>query len=147
MTSSLHATISLGTEYSENLHTIRNIGQKPIVQKLFDAIDTLIREQELDISGVSELSWRSWKWEELYLASDKEDMHLMKAKVYVVSRLCIVCGRMHEHPQSIIEWESRLSWLKCKQQYQELDDLAQKDHAHKATKRSSIVIDHIGFYS
>ena len=50
-------------------------------------------------------------------------------------RLSIVCGRMHENPQSIIEWESRLSWLKCTQQYQEMDNLAQEDHAYKATKK------------
>ena len=84
MTSPLHATICLGKEYSENLHFIRSTGQKPIVQKLFHAIDTLIREQELEISGVSELSWRSWKWEELYLASDKEVFQFTKTRVYVV---------------------------------------------------------------
>ena len=84
MTSSLHATICLGTEYSENLQFIRNTGQKPIVQKLFDAIDTLIREQELEIWGVSELSCRGGKWEELYLASDKEVFQFTKTRVYVV---------------------------------------------------------------
>ena len=61
VTSSLHATICLGKEYSENLHSIRNAGQKPAVQNLFDAIETSIREQELEISGVSELRLRSWK--------------------------------------------------------------------------------------
>ena len=53
-TSSLHAAIFLGREYSENLHSTRNTGQKPSVQKLFGATLTLIREQELEISGVSE---------------------------------------------------------------------------------------------
>ena len=46
-TSSLHAAIFLGKEYSENLHSTRNTGQKPSVQKLFGATLTLIREQEL----------------------------------------------------------------------------------------------------
>ena len=66
MTSSLHAAIFLGKGYSENLHSIRNTGQKPTVQKLFDSTRTLIREQELENSGVSELSWcngRSCTWQ------------------------------------------------------------------------------------
>ena len=53
MTSSVHATIFLGKDYSDNLHSIRNTGQKPTVQKLFDATQTLIREKkEFENSGV-----------------------------------------------------------------------------------------------
>ena len=57
MTSSLHAAILHGKNYSENLHAIRNSDQKPTVQRVFDVTQTLIREQDLEISGVSELSW------------------------------------------------------------------------------------------
>ena len=45
-TASLHVAIFFGADYSENLHSRRNIGQKPTVQKLFEATETLIREQE-----------------------------------------------------------------------------------------------------
>ena len=53
MTSSMHSAIFLEKNYSENLHSIRNSDQKPTVQSLFDV---LIREQELEISGVSEIT-------------------------------------------------------------------------------------------
>ena len=59
--SSLHAATFLGKNYSENVHSIRNTGQKPTVQRLFDVTQTLIRQQELEISGVSELSWSDSK--------------------------------------------------------------------------------------
>ena len=61
MTSSMHAAIFLGKDFTENLHSIRNSNQKPTVQKLFDVIQKLIREQNLEISGMTELSWgTSW---------------------------------------------------------------------------------------
>ena len=75
------------------LHSIRITGQKPTVQNLFDATQTLIREQELEISGVSELSWCSSKCEELHLASDKEVIQLMKAKVYAFSDSVLCVGK------------------------------------------------------
>ena len=57
MTSSMHAAIFLGKDYTENLHSVRHTDQKPSVQKLFNATQKLIREQKLEISGVSELCW------------------------------------------------------------------------------------------
>ena len=56
MTSSMHAAIFLGKDSSENLHSVRNTDRKPTVQKLFDVTQGVIREQKLEISGVSELS-------------------------------------------------------------------------------------------
>ena len=69
MTSSLHAAIFLGKDYSQNLHSIRNTDQKPTVQKLFDVTQTLIRERNLEISGVSELSWCRSKCVKLQIAA------------------------------------------------------------------------------
>ena len=57
MTSSMHAAIFLGKDLSENLHSIRNSNLKPTVQKLFEMTQKLIREQNLEISGVTESSW------------------------------------------------------------------------------------------
>ena len=94
MTSSLHAANFLGKYYSENLHSTRNTGQKPTVQKLFDVTQTLIREQELEISGVSAQSWSCSKWEKLHLANDKEVIQLTKAKVYVFTD-SVLCALKH----------------------------------------------------
>ena len=98
MTSSMHAAVFLGGNYSENLHSIRNSDQKPTVQSLFDVTHTLIREQELAISGVSELDWSDSKWEKLHLASDKEGYPAHEGKSLCILRLCIVCGKNSSIP-------------------------------------------------
>ena len=53
MTASMKAAIFLGKNCSKNLQSTRNSDQKSTVQSLFDVTRTLIREQELDILGVS----------------------------------------------------------------------------------------------
>ena len=57
MTSSMHAAIFHGKDDSENLQSARNTDKEPTVQNLIDVTQKLIREQNLEISGVSELSW------------------------------------------------------------------------------------------
>ena len=52
----MSAAVFHGRDYSENLHSIRNTDEKPTVKKLFDVSQKLIREQGLEISGVSEIS-------------------------------------------------------------------------------------------
>ena len=123
MTSSMHAAIFLGKGYSENLHSIRNTGRKPTVLRLFNVTQTLIHEQEVEISGVSELSWSNSKREKLHLASDEEVIQLMKAKVYVFSNFVLCVGKMREYPRSKTDWENRLSWFKSTPQYRELDGI------------------------
>ena len=103
VTSSMHAAIFLGKYYSENLYSIRNTGQKPIVQKLFDVTHKLIREQNLENSGVSELSWGTSTWERLSLVNDEEVIKLMMGKTYVFSDSVLFVGNARELPQSSIE--------------------------------------------
>ena len=119
MTSFLHQAIFLGKNNAEKLLSTRNTGLKRTVQKLFDATQTLIREQDLEISTMSELSWGSSGWEKLQLANDEEVIKLMMAMVYVFSDSVLCVGKMSEYPQSNIEWDSRLSWFKNSPQYKE----------------------------
>ena len=123
MTSSMHAAIFLGKDYSKNLHSVRNTDQKPTVQKLFDVSQKLIREQNWEISGVSELSWRTSTWQRLSLVNDEEVIKLMNAKVHVFSGSVLCVGKTREYPQSNIEWANRLEWFTSTNQYRELDGI------------------------
>ena len=49
MTSSMHAVIFLGKDFSEDLHSVPITDRKPTVQKLFDVTRQLTREQKLKI--------------------------------------------------------------------------------------------------
>ena len=100
VTSSMHAAIFLGKDYSENLRSVRNTEKKPNIQMLFDVTQKFTREQKLEISGVSELSWRTSTWEKLVLADDEEVIKLMKAKVYVFSDSVLCVGKLREFPES-----------------------------------------------
>ena len=93
MSSSMYAAIFLGKDCSENLHSIRNTVQKPTVQRLFDVTQTLIREQELEISGVSEFSWSDSKWEKLHFGNRQGGHPAHEGKSLCVLRLCIVCWK------------------------------------------------------
>ena len=121
MTSSMHAAIFLGKDYTENLHSVRSTDQKPTVQKLFDVTQKLIREQKLEISGVSESCWGNSTLEKLALADDEEVIQVMKAKVYVFSGSVLCVGKMRDFAESYKEWESRLQLLQSTGQYRELD--------------------------
>ena len=57
--------------------------------------EKLMSEQNLEISEVSELSWRTSNWEKLSLTNDEEVIKLMKAKVYVFSDSVLCVGKMH----------------------------------------------------
>ena len=73
MISSMYAAIFRGKDSSKNLRSVRKkTDQKPSVQKLFDVTQKLIREQKLEISGVSELSCGNSTWEKLSLVTDEE---------------------------------------------------------------------------
>ena len=123
MTSSMHAAIFLGKDDSENLHIVRNTEWETSVQKLFDVTQKLIREQKLEILGVSELRWRTSTLEKLSLVNDEEVVKLMKAKVYVFSDSVLCFGKVLEYPQSNIDWENKLEWFKSTNQYRELDGI------------------------
>ena len=57
---------------------------------LFDVTQKFARDQKLDVSGVSELSWRTSTWEKLVLADDEEVIKLMKEESLRILRFCIV---------------------------------------------------------
>ena len=85
MTSSVHATIFLGKDHSENLHSIRNTGQKPTVQKLCDATQTLIREQEFGDLGSARMKLESRK---------RQGGHPAHEGKHFMYYLCFVCEKI-----------------------------------------------------
>ena len=100
MSSTLSAAVFLGRDHSENLQSNRSTDEKPTVKKLFEVTQKLIREQRLEISGVSEISWETSLWERLSLVNDEEVVNFSKAKVYVSSGSVLCLGRIRQFPES-----------------------------------------------
>ena len=57
VSSTLEASVSIGKDYSDILHTIKNTGESLISKQMFDISEQLIVEQSDGILGVSQISW------------------------------------------------------------------------------------------
>ena len=62
MSSTLEASVFMGKNYSDNLHSVRNTGKDLTLKQMFDISEKLIVEQSNGIFGVSQNSWESSPW-------------------------------------------------------------------------------------
>ena len=85
MSSTLEASLFMGKNYSDNLHSINNTGENLTLKKMFEISEQLILEQSDEIFGVSQISWAIFPWKQLSLVNDEEVISLSHAKVYVFS--------------------------------------------------------------
>ena len=81
MSSTLEASVFMGKNYSDNLHSIKNTGEFLTSKQMFDIYEQLILEQSDEIFGVSQISWESSPWKQLSLVNDEEVISLSHAKV------------------------------------------------------------------
>ena len=58
MSSTLEASVFMGKNYSDNLHSIKNTGKDLTLKQMFDISEKLIVEQSDEIFGVSQISWK-----------------------------------------------------------------------------------------
>ena len=59
MSSTLEASVFMGKNYSDNLHSVKNTGEDLTLKQMFDISEQLILEQSDEIFGVSQISWES----------------------------------------------------------------------------------------
>ena len=67
MTSTLEASVFMGKDYSEILHSIKNTGKDLTMKQMFDISEKLISEQSDEIYGVNSTNWKDSSWKQLYL--------------------------------------------------------------------------------
>ena len=119
----LEASVFMGKNYMENLHSIENTGKDLTMKQMFDISEKLIAEQSDDTYGVNTISWEDSSWKHLSLIGEEKVVSLSHAKVYVFSDSVLCLGRMNENPQSNIVWEDKLTWFKSSSQYRALDTI------------------------
>ena len=98
MASTLEASVFMGKNYSDNLHSIKNTGENLTSKQMFDIYEQLILEQSDEIFGVSQISWESSPWKQLSLVNDEEVISLSHAKVYVILRFCVMSWKDESEP-------------------------------------------------
>ena len=123
MSSTLEASIFMGKNYSENVHSVKNTGNHLTLKQMFDISEKLIVGQSDEIFGVSQMSWESSPWKQLSLVNDEEVISLSHAKVYVFSDSVLCLGKVNQNPASNTVWEENLSWVNSSSQYRTLDTI------------------------
>ena len=123
MSSTLEASVFMGKNYSENLHSIKNTGNDLTLKQMFDISEKLIVGQSDEIFGVSPINWEDSSWRQLSLVNDEEVISLSHAKIYVFSDSVLCLEKMSENPTSNTVWEEKLSWFKDSPQYRTLDTI------------------------
>ena len=84
MSSTLQASVFMGKNYSDNLHSIKNTEDLTLKQ-MFDISEKLISEQSDEIYGVNTINREHPSWKYLSLVGDEQVTSLLHKKVYVFS--------------------------------------------------------------
>ena len=92
MSSTVEASVFMGKNYSDNLHSIKNTGNNLTLKQMFDISEQLILEQSDKIFGVSQISWESSPWKQLSLVKKKSSVCRMRRFMYS-QILCYVLER------------------------------------------------------
>ena len=76
MSSTLEASVLMGKNYLEFLHSIKNTGKDLTMKQMFDISEKLISEQPDEIYGVSTIYWSDSAWKHFSLIGDEEVISL-----------------------------------------------------------------------
>ena len=122
MSSTLQASVFMGKEYSDNLHSNKNTEDLTMKQML-DMSEKLVSEQSDEIYGVNTINWEDSSWKHLTLVGGEQVISLSHTKVYVFSDSVLCLGKMNENPQSNYALDDRLTWFKSSSEYRALDTI------------------------
>ena len=85
MSSTMEASVFMGKNNSENLHSIKNTGNNLTLKQMFDISEKMIVEQSDEIFGVTPVNWDDSSLKQLSLVTDEDVISLSHAKVDVFS--------------------------------------------------------------
>ena len=79
MSSTLEASVFMGKNYSEILHSVKNTGNILTLKQMFDIYDKLIVGQSDEIFGMTPINWEDSSWKQLSLANDDASVQIRQA--------------------------------------------------------------------
>ena len=123
MSSTLEASVFMGKNYTDNLHSIINTGENLTLMQMFEIFEKLILEQSDEICGVSQISCENSPWKQLSLVNDEEVISLSRAKVYIFPNSVLCLGKVNQNPTTNTAWEQQLDCFKYSSQYRTLDTI------------------------
>ena len=100
------ATVHLGNDFLESLHSTKNQPQRTVKQ-LFEVTRKLVKDQN-EIQGISMINWQENSWNRTTLLTDRA-VRLSTAKAYVFSDSALCMGRISENP--VKAWKEKIDWF------------------------------------
>ena len=97
MSSTLEASVFMGKNYSENVHSIRNTGNNLTLKQMFDISKKLTVGQSDEIFGVSQISWENFPWNTLSWSMMKKSQSLA-CKGLRIFRFCVMSWKGESEP-------------------------------------------------
>ena len=97
MSLTLEASVFMGKNYSEILHSIKNTGNNFTLKQMFDISEKLIVGQSDGTYGVTPINLEDSSWKQLSLVSD-EEVSLSHAKVLCIFRFCVMPWKDESEP-------------------------------------------------
>ena len=120
VSSTLQASVFMGKNYSDNLHSMKNT-EDLTMKQMFDISEKFVTEQSDEIYGMSAINWEHSSWKHLPLVGGEQVISLLHTKVYVFWDSVLCLGKVNENPKSNIAWRDRLKWFKSSPEYRALD--------------------------
>ena len=93
MSSTLEASVFMGKNYSDNLHSIKITGNNLTLQKMFDISEKLIVGQSEEIFGVTPINWEDSSWKQLSWSMMKKSSVFRTQRFTYFQILCYVLER------------------------------------------------------
>ena len=97
MSSTLQASVFMGKNYSDNLHSIKNT-EDLTMKQMFENSEKLITEQSDEIYGVSTMNWEDSSWKYPSLVGDEQVISLLHKKGLRILRFCVVSWKDEREP-------------------------------------------------
>ena len=121
MSSTLQASVFMGKNFSENLHSIKKTGNNLTLKQMFDISEKLIVEQSDGIFGVSQISWENFSMETNISGQWWRSHQSLACKGLCIFRFCVMSWKSEQNRTSNTAWERQLDWFKDSSQYRTLD--------------------------
>ena len=98
MSSTLEASVFMGKNYLEILHSIKITGKDLTMKRMFDISEKLIAGQSDEIYGVNTINWCDSSWKHLSLTGDDEVVSPLARKGLRIFRVCVMPWKDEREP-------------------------------------------------
>ena len=123
MSPTWEASVFMGKNYSDNLHSIENTWKrshfKADVRHIWKVDSGTIRWDFWSLKSVGQIfHGNKYLWSMM-----KKEISLSHAKVHVVTDSVLCLGKVNQNPTSNTVWEQQLDWFKDSSQYRTVDTI------------------------